>query len=645
MSFEIKDRDAGGRICKFSLNHGIITTPTLLPVINPKKMIISPKEMKQLFKTEIVMTNSYIIHQDKKLRDHALAKGVHDLIDFDGPIMTDSGTFQSYVYGKIKIDPQEIINFQKNIGSDIGTILDVFTTPNQSKKTSEKAVQTTLQRAKQAVSSKDSMYLACPVQGSLFMSLREKCARELSKLPADVYPIGGVVPLMENQCYTDLVRCILSSKRGLDPSKPVHLFGAGHPLIFPLAVALGCDLFDSSSYAKYAVNDRMIFPWGTEKIENLNELPCPCPICTKYTASELQKTIPQERYRALAVHNLFVCFSEIRNIRQVISRGALWELVEHRAQVNPYLYDALQELKKLSNTKWLEQFERTSKSAALSYSGSYTIYQPLVYRILHRLQTRYTFLYKNTVLLPEIEKPYAKHYYEQLKPFLNHLAVNFIIQTPFGPIPLELDEMYPFAQSVFPANFDNETKLQAEQMVKKILGKKSFLNFQEVQKLEKNDNVPHFDLRKITAVTDMQFGKNASQALLSGKINIVKSKKTGKIRNIYCDDLHILSMRASDGLFTLKMDGACLLHQFFSAPQLRVVILDDAVTFVKQGKSVFAKFVAACDPELRPFDECLVVDRHDNLLAVGRCLLNREEMVAFSQGVAVKIRETNTEIF
>ena len=110
------------------------------------------------------------------------------------------------------------------------------------------------------------MGLACTVQGSIYPELRMKCAKELSKIDADLYPIGGVVPLMENQRYTDFIRCIISSKKGLDPSKPVHLFGAGHPLIFPLAVALGCDFFDSSAYAKYATGDRMIFHWGTEKL-------------------------------------------------------------------------------------------------------------------------------------------------------------------------------------------------------------------------------------------------------------------------------------------------------------------------------------------------------------------------------------------
>jgi len=72
---------------------------------------------------------------------------------------------------------------------------------------------------------------------------------------------------------------------------------------------------------------------------------------------------------------------------------------------------------------------------------------------------------------------------------------------------------------------------------------------------------------------------------------------------------------------------------------LRAVVDKDAVPFVKDGKSIFAKFVKDCDPNLRPFDECLIVDEKDNLLAVGRCLMNRLEMLSFDYGMAVKSRE------
>ncbi|MCK4347731.1 MAG: tRNA guanosine(15) transglycosylase TgtA [Thermoplasmatales archaeon] len=645
MKFEIKDRDAAGRICRFTTKHGTVTTPTLLPVINPNKMIITPKEMKRLFGTEMVITNSYIIKKDKKLREKAIEKGVHNLIDFDGSIMTDSGTFQSYVYGNTKIDPLEIVEFQRDIGSDVGTILDIFGTPSQTETKAKEGVQETVKRAKQSMKVKGDMILACTVQGSIYPNLRKKCAEKLSKINADFFPIGGVVPLMESQRYSDLVRCILASKRGLNPSKPVHLFGAGHPLIFPLAVALGCDFFDSSAYVKYANDGRMIFPEGTKKLEDLDELPCYCPICTKFTASELKKMKKSERTLHIAKHNLYVSFAELKKIRNAISEGNLWELVERRARSNPYLLEAMKELRKTENKTWLEQSEPISKNKALFYTGSQTIHRPIIHRYHKRLVDRYTFLSNSAVIFPDGEKPYSKYYSEEIrKIFAKRSDVEIVINSHLGPVPITLDEMYPFAQSIFPEVTDKETEESAEKIFNEFMGGKKAIFWKgekTLQNLSKSREkiTKDRDLERISAVADMQFGKNASKALFDGKIRIVKSKKTGKIRNIYCDEKHVLSMRAGDGLFTLKISGAKMLHNFFKYPKLRVTVQDDAAPFVKDGKSVFAKFVLNCDEELRPFDECIIVDKDDDLLATGRCLLNKLEMSSFNFGMAAKTRE------
>ena len=77
-----------------------------------------------------LITNSYVIWKHDKLRTNALKNGVHSLIDYPGTIMTDSGTFQSYVYGDVEVGVEEIIQFQKDIGVDIATMLDVFTRPD-----------------------------------------------------------------------------------------------------------------------------------------------------------------------------------------------------------------------------------------------------------------------------------------------------------------------------------------------------------------------------------------------------------------------------------------------------------------------------------------------------------------------------------
>jgi 7-cyano-7-deazaguanine tRNA-ribosyltransferase len=646
MTFEIKERDAAGRLCHFTTKHGDVITPNLLPVVNPNKMIITPKEMKKRFGVDILITNSYIIYKNPDLKKKALESGVHNLIDFDGSIMTDSGTFQSYVYGDVHLDPIEIVQFQREIGSDIGTILDVFGTPGQTKEASEKGVKETINRAVQSISHKGEMLLACPVQGSVYPELREQCARQLSALSADFFPIGGVVPLMENQRYSELVRCILASKQGLDPSKPVHLFGAGHPLIFSLAVALGCDFFDSSAYAKYAHDGRMIFQWGTEKFEDLTELPCSCPICSKYSATELKELSAEERTLQIAFHNLYVSFMELKIIRVALSEGWLWDLVEQRASANPFLSEALRVLREPSLLQWLEQYEPTSKKTAVYYTGPQTIHRPMIYRYHTRLFARYEPLFDTTVEFPEGTKPYSMFYATEMNRILKQKNVNLVVHSSLGPVPFELDEMYPLAQSVFPQTVDQETRETIRQITDRFLNKTKVIAWDDETLIQTENPLKQpmdFDRRRISAVADMQFGPAASGALFTGKIQIIKSKRTGKIRNIICDGSHVVSMRAEDGLFTLKIDGGRRLHARLKYPLLRVIITNDAVPFVKDGKSVFAKFVADCDPALRPYDECLLVDEQDVFLGIGRTLLTRDEMLCFNYGMAVKTRDSVKE--
>ena len=642
MRFELKERDAAGRLCRFTTKHGTVTTPNLLPVINPNKMIIPPKEMKKRFGTDILITNSYIIYKNPELKKQALESGVHALIDFDGSIMTDSGTFQNYVYGDVHLDPVEIVQFQRDIGSDIGTILDVFGTPHQTRETSEQGVNETIERARKSLPHKGDMLLACPVQGSIYPELRRKCAQELSTLSADFFPIGGVVPLMENQRYSDLVRCILSAKQGLDPSKPVHLFGAGHPLVFSLAVALGCDFFDSSAYAKYANDGRMIFQWGTEKFDDLSELPCSCPICSKYTKDSLMELDEKDRTLQLALHNLYVSFMELKIIRVALTEGWLWDLVEQRASANPYLSEAVRVLHEPEHLQWLEHHEPTSKKTAVFYTGPQTIHRPIFYRYHQRLINRYTPFFQETVVFPEGTKPYSMFYSKEITDILAHKNVNLVVRSSLGPVPMELDEMYPLAQSVFPNCVDQETGEIAQQRMENFLEGSTILHWDDQMVFSSEGPLKHpidFDTRRISAVADMQFGVGASDVLFSGDLRLVKSKQTGKIRNIFCDGSHVVSMRAEDGLFTLKIDGGLRLYKRMKYPLLRVVVVDDAVPFIKEGKSLFAKFVSDCDPHLRPYDECVIVDEQDSFLGVGRTLLTRNEMLTFQHGVAVKTRD------
>jgi 7-cyano-7-deazaguanine tRNA-ribosyltransferase len=645
--FELIERDGLGRIGILNTKHGEVITPALMPVINPNLLLITPKEMENVFGAQIVITNSYIIHKKEELREKALKDGVHGLLDFQGAVMTDSGTFQSHVYGDVDIKPAEIVEFQKDIGSDIGTILDLFSEVGDGEEKVKQDVEGTIKRAKEAVPLKGDMALACTVQGGNSLELRTMCAEELSKLDCDIHPIGSVVPLMESYRFRELVEIIIASKKGLVPSRPVHLFGCGHPMLFGLAVLLGCDLFDSASYAKYAKDGRLLFPDGTRKLKEIVELPCGCPVCSKYHVESIKEMFEAGDTKQIAMHNLHVSFVEIKRIKQAIHEGSLWEFVEERCRTHPNLLSALKTLK--IHKKYLERYAPTSRKGAFFYTGPESIHRPIVYRYEKRFFERYRHP-KATVQVgfEEGGRPFSRFYRKEIAAVSKATNAHFIVNSVFGPVPIELDEMYPIAQSVIPDVLEPET---VERMIK-LMERHSHKGLFSLAVMWDGDETLEFlgvaggekstfdlDMQRVRAVSDMQFGKGAQDVLVTGKIELVKSKKTGKIRNVISDGKHILSMRAGDGLFTLKIEGAKRLHKGFTAPNLRVVVEDDSVEFNREGKNVFAKFVVDCDEELRPRDEVLIVDKNDELVAVGRAVMNREEMLAFNMGVAVRVRE------
>ncbi len=426
--FEITHKDICGRIGRLETRHGIIETPTIMPVVNPNIQTIKPSELRK-FGAQIIITNSYIIYRKPQLRERTLGEGLHSLIGFDGPIMTDSGSYQLSVYGEVEVDNSQIVRFQQEIGSDIGVPLDIPTPPDVSWERAESELGITLQREKEALGLKKDMLLAAPVQGSTYPELRERAGRELSSADFDVYPLGAVVPLMESYRYADLVDVIVASKKGLSPAAPVHLFGAGHPMMFALAVALGCDLFDSASYALYAKEGRYMTVRGTYHLDNLQYLPCSCPVCSSYDAQELIKS--ENREELLARHNLYATFAEMREVKQAIKEGSLWELVEQRCRAHPRLLDGLK--RALSYSEWIEQFQPAPR-ATFFYSGPESALRPEVVRFRKRLRN---FRLDGRVLIRTKRQENEEDFDHVLE-----------FKAPFGAYPVELKETYPFNAEV-----------------------------------------------------------------------------------------------------------------------------------------------------------------------------------------------------
>ncbi len=427
--FEILDKDAGGRIGRLRTPHGTVETPTVMPVINPNIQLIPPKEMRN-FGAEILITNSYIIYRKEELKSVALEKGLHGLLNFDGPIMTDSGSFQLSVYGSVEVTNEEILGFQQKIGSDIIVPLDIPTPPDVHYRRAEEELTVTAERLEAARRFiQGEQLLAGPVQGSTYPELREKAASHLRDLNFEVYPLGAVVPLMEAYRYGELVDVIAASKKGLSPASPVHLFGAGHPMMFALAVALGCDLFDSAAYALYAKDGRYITVNGTYHVEKLNYLPCSCPICSRYTAEELKKA--DNREELLGKHNLYATFAEIRLIKQCIKDGKLLELVEQRCRAHPKLLDGLKKL--YTHSSWLEQLDPATKGTYF-YCGPESSSRPEVLRFGKRLD-RFSLQGSAIIRTGPVK---GEKEYDQVLTF----------KAPFGAFPAEMEEVYPFNAEV-----------------------------------------------------------------------------------------------------------------------------------------------------------------------------------------------------
>ncbi len=686
VSFEMTGRDGLARLGVLSTPHGTATTPALMPVIHPGMLTIPPARMRRLFGAEILITNSYIIRGREEFRDHALSEGLGKLIGWDGPVMTDSGTFQSYMYGEVEVSQPEIIEFQRRIGSDLCTMLDIFSTPDTPEAGAAAELEENSRRAREASelfygraerpgarplpagplsrNEREAKGISAPsprtdgaepqglvlaVQGGVFPHLRERSARETAGLECAVQAIGGVVPLMEAYRYPELVEVVLAAKKGLDPSRPVHLFGAGHPMMFALASLMGCDLFDSSSYAKYAKDGRMMFNWGTRHLDELEHLPCSCPVCSSSDPEKLRRLPGDERTRMLAEHNLHSSFAELRRVRQAISESSLWELVEERCRGHPALLSALHSLG--GHASWLERFAPASRPGAFFYKGPESSFRPEVMRWTGRLVERYTMPSSGVmVCLPEAPKPYGRHYRDLVAKIQHKWDARFVVASFFGPVPLELDGMYPVAQSLVPARLDPGSEMRITKAMKAFShclrsdfsivweGEPSFQAL-EMMAPPRGVPVPDWELLRARATCEVQFGRAAADAVLAGKVELVLSPNTGRVRNVLADGEHVLSLRARDGLFTLKPAGARRMLRAVAPPGLRVVVDDDAAAFAERGNNVFARFVRDCDGGLCPLDEVAVVDARDRLVACGRTLMVREEMLAFRRGIAVRVRQ------
>lgn len=288
MKFEILQSDmfSKARAGKLSTAHGQIQTPIFMPVgtVGTVKSV-HQRELREDIKAQIILGNTYHLYLRPGIEILNQAGGLHKFMNWDKPILTDSGGFQVYsladrrkvsedgVKFKSHIDgsfhmftPEYSMEIQRNIGADIIMAFDELTGIPAEHKEAKRAMEVThrwLERCRNWLDENPSFYgdeqsLFPIVQGNSYLDLRKESAQFVAEFEAEGNAIGGLsVGEPEEEMYeiTDLVTDILPQE------KPRYLMGVGTPWNILECIALGVDMFDCVMPTRNARNG-MLFTWN-----------------------------------------------------------------------------------------------------------------------------------------------------------------------------------------------------------------------------------------------------------------------------------------------------------------------------------------------------------------------------------------------
>jgi 7-cyano-7-deazaguanine tRNA-ribosyltransferase len=454
LSFEVRGTDLLGRVGRLRVGTRSVETPYMFPVVHPVKQVVGPEKMRDLgFKG--LMTNSYITRGRRN--EEALKAGIHSILGFDGLVMTDSGGYQALEYGDLDVTYGDMGSFQSMIGADLAVTLDRPTGYPQTRAVARETMEYSLKNAVATLNEfEGGTVWVGPIQGGLYPDLVRRSASSMVEAGFDVLALGSPVQIMQNYMFADLVKMIVAARGAIPYSVPLHLFGAGHPFTMALAAALGCDTFDSASYALFARTGRYMSLDGIMDIRTMEYLPCSCETCAKSTARGLAELGKEERERALAIHNLHVLRQELEACKEAISEGRLWDLVESRSMAHPKLREAFLELAK--NSKMLTAGTPAMKEKGLLVRSQSDFVRPEVLIASERLQRAFT---KSTTKAVVSGSALAHGGAKGKR------ADVFKVHPVLGAFPAEVEFLYPFAQTVVAEPFSEADLGKAKETLRR----------------------------------------------------------------------------------------------------------------------------------------------------------------------------------
>ena len=351
------DKNSKARVCNLKTAHGVIETPIFMPVgtLGTVKAV-NQNILEHEIKAQIVLSNTYHLYLRPGMEVMEQAGGLHKFMNWEKPILTDSGGYQVFSlseFRKIKPDgvefrshldgsmhfftPEKVIEIERSIGSDIMMVLDECTPYPCEYDYAKKSQELTSDWAvlnKKAFEKTKPLYgfdqnLFGIIQGSVYKDLRERSAKDIVNLDFNGYAIGG---LAVGEPMEQMYEMVSFTTDFMPENKPRYLMGVGRPENILEAIERGIDMFDCVMPTRNARNAYLFTSNGTLSMRNnsykndFNKIDenCECYTCSNYSRAYLRHLFIAKEILALelaTIHNLYFYLELVKTAREKILNG------------------------------------------------------------------------------------------------------------------------------------------------------------------------------------------------------------------------------------------------------------------------------------------------------------------------------------
>lgn len=357
MKFDVKATEGKARRGTLSFPRGDIQTPAFMPVGtygSVKGML--PRDVKDTG-AEIILGNTFHLWLRPGTEIIEQAGDLHDFMQWDKPILTDSGGFQVFSLGKmrkiteqgvtfrspvngnkVELTPEKSMEIQASLGSDIVMIFDECTPYPATEKEAKDSMEMSLRWAKR---SKDAhgdspSALFGIIQGGMYENLRDESLQGLTDIGFDGYAIGG---LSVGEPKEDMIRVLDHLAHKMPDDKPRYLMGVGKPEDLVEGVRRGVDMFDCVMPTRNARNGHLFTSTGVLKLRNAAnktdhgpiDPECDCYTCQNFSRAylhHLDKCKEIQGCTLNTIHNLHYYQTVMAGLRKALEEGTLGDFVE-----------------------------------------------------------------------------------------------------------------------------------------------------------------------------------------------------------------------------------------------------------------------------------------------------------------------------